>query len=52
MGNLQSNINFEIEMIELRRKNNIGRCGLCLTSNIPMENDLFCIYCYDFYMKD
>lgn len=37
----------EIEMV--RQRIWFGRCGLCETIDIPMENELFCKYCYKFY---
>jgi len=47
----------EIEMVKKKKDHFVnsqsdprsGRCGLCETINIPMENDLFCIYCYLYY---
>ena len=49
MGNLLNSPKKEIEMVAYE----IGTCGLCETTNIPMEpGGLFCRYCYDFYFRD
>lgn len=35
-----------------QKKEKIGTCGLCETSNIPMKSNLFCKYCYQFYFEN
>lgn len=30
----------------------LGRCALCETTNVPMEDHLFCKYCYEFYFDN